>query len=85
MRQALLKRGLPLKHYRDNGPAFRSHHMEKIIASLGHRPGPLIFQGRGKIEKFFRTLRSQFFPGFKCETLRNINKVLKCWVRDVYH
>ncbi|CAO0824522.1 hypothetical protein DFAR_680012 [Desulfarculales bacterium] len=35
MRQALLKRGLPLKHYRDNGPAFRSHHLEKITASLG--------------------------------------------------
>ncbi|CAO0821884.1 hypothetical protein DFAR_2710014 [Desulfarculales bacterium] len=29
MRQALLKRGLPLKLYLDNGPAFRSHHLEE--------------------------------------------------------
>ncbi|CAO0822681.1 hypothetical protein DFAR_3220012 [Desulfarculales bacterium] len=41
MRQALLKRGLSLKLYIDNGPAFHSHHLEKITASLGHRPGPL--------------------------------------------
>ncbi|CAO0819725.1 hypothetical protein DFAR_1100019 [Desulfarculales bacterium] len=26
-------------------------------------------QGRGKIEKFFRIVRSQLLPGFKCDTL----------------
>ncbi|CAO0821321.1 hypothetical protein DFAR_2240004 [Desulfarculales bacterium] len=30
-------------------------------------------QGRGKIEKFFRTVRSQLFPGFKGDILRDIN------------
>ncbi|CAO0820399.1 hypothetical protein DFAR_3990046 [Desulfarculales bacterium] len=37
---------------------------------------PYVPQGRGKIEKFFRTIRSQFLPGFKSDTLRNINKAL---------
>ncbi|CAO0822988.1 hypothetical protein DFAR_3400007 [Desulfarculales bacterium] len=41
MRQALLKRGLPLKLYLDNGPAFRSHYLEETTASLDIRPGPL--------------------------------------------
>ncbi|CAO0822675.1 hypothetical protein DFAR_3220006 [Desulfarculales bacterium] len=36
LRQALLKQGLPRKLYLDNGPAFRSHHLEEINASL-HR------------------------------------------------
>ncbi|CAO0824829.1 hypothetical protein DFAR_950003 [Desulfarculales bacterium] len=35
LRQALLKRGLSRKLYLDNGPAFRSHHLEEITASLG--------------------------------------------------
>ncbi|CAO0821961.1 hypothetical protein DFAR_2740026 [Desulfarculales bacterium] len=42
-------------------------------------------QGRGKIEKFFRTARSQFLPDFKGDTLRDINEALECWIRDVYH
>ncbi|CAO0824132.1 transposase [Desulfarculales bacterium] len=88
LRQALLKLGLPRKLYLDNGPAFRSHHLGKITASLGialiHSP-PYVPQGKGKIEKFFRTVRSQFLPGFKGDTLRDINEALECWVRDVYH
>jgi transposase InsO family protein len=35
LEQALLKRGLPRKLYLDNGPAFRSKHLEDITASLG--------------------------------------------------
>ncbi|CAO0822241.1 hypothetical protein DFAR_2910015 [Desulfarculales bacterium] len=67
---------------------FRSHHLEEITASLGitmvHSP-PYVPQGRGKLEKFFRTVRSQVFPGFKGNTLRDINEALECWIRDVYH
>ncbi|CAO0822021.1 hypothetical protein DFAR_2770042 [Desulfarculales bacterium] len=42
-------------------------------------------QGRGKVERFFCTVRSQFFPGFKNDTLRDINEALEYWIRDVYH
>ena len=34
LEDALSKRGLPRKLYVDNGPAFRSHHLEYITASL---------------------------------------------------
>ncbi|CAO0821427.1 transposase [Desulfarculales bacterium] len=42
-------------------------------------------QGRDKIERFFRTVRSQFLPGFKGDTLRDIKEALECWIMDVYH
>ncbi|CAO0823965.1 transposase [Desulfarculales bacterium] len=88
LRQALLKRGLSRKLYFDNGPAFRPHHLGEITASLGIalvQSSPYVPQGRGKIEKFFCTARSQLLPRFMGDTLRDINEALECWIRDVYH
>jgi transposase InsO family protein len=87
-RQALLKRGLPRKLYVDNAACFRSKHLEHITASLGiglihstpYRP-----QGRGKIERWFRTVRDQFLQGFGGHTLEELNLGLECWIRDIYH
>jgi putative transposase len=53
LEQALLKRGLPRKLYVDNGPAFRSRHLEQVTASLGIaliHSKPYKPQGRGKID-----------------------------------
>ena len=88
LRQALLTRGLPRKLYVDNGPAFRSMHLQQICASLGIalvHSKPYVPQGRGKIERFFRTTRSDFLPGFRGNTLDDLNETLDAWVRDVYH
>jgi transposase InsO family protein len=88
LRQALLKRGLPRKLYVDNGPAFRSKHLQEIAASLGIaliHSRPYKPQGRGKIERWFRTVRTQFLSGFKGKTLEDLNEALQCWIRDVYH
>ncbi len=63
LRKALRKRGLPRKLYVDNGPAFRSHHLSHATASLGVvliHSKPYQPQGRGKIERFLRTVRAQF-------------------------
>jgi len=63
LRKALSKRGLPRKIYVDNGPNFRSHHLAHITASLGIalvHSRPYKPEGRGKIERWFKTLRSQF-------------------------
>jgi putative transposase len=87
LRQALLKRGLPRKLYVDNGPAFRSKHLEEITASLGIalvHSQPYKPQGRGKIERWFRTIRTQFLPGFRGRTLHDLNEALDCWIRDIY-
>jgi putative transposase len=88
LRQALLKRGLPRKLYVDNGPAFRSKHLEEITASLGialAHSQPYMPQGRGKIERWFRTIRTQFLPGFRGHTIQELNEALDCWIRDIYH
>ncbi len=87
-RQALLFRGMPRKLYVDNGAAFRSRHLERICASLGialvHTP-PYTPQGRGKIERFFRTVRSQFLPCFHGKTIEELNISLDFWIREDYH
>lgn len=85
---ALAKRGLPRKLYVDNGAAFRSRHLEYISASLAIaliHSKPYTPQGRGKIERFFRTVRGQFLPGFKGQTLNELNEAFDCWLTDIYH
>jgi transposase InsO family protein len=85
---ALAKRGLPRKLYVDNGAAFRSKHLEYITASLGItlvHSKPYQPQGRGKIERFFLTVRSQMLAGFKGQTLDELNAAFRLWLNDVYH
>lgn len=88
LKKALLKRGLPRKLYVDNGPAFRSRHLQHITASLGValvHSQPYQPQGRGKIERWFYTVQTQFLPGFKGQSLKELNLALDCWIRDLYH
>lgn len=87
-RSALTTRGLPRKLYVDNGSAFRSRHLEKVCACLGiaitHTP-PYTPQGRGKIERFFRTVRSQLLSTFAGQTLEDLNQALEHWIQQDYH
>lgn len=87
-RKAMLTRGMPRKLYVDNGAAFRSRHLERICASLGitliHTP-PYTPQGRGKIERFFRTVRAQLLPSYRGEKLDDLNAALNLWVDEDYH
>ena len=88
LEKALLKRGLPRKLYVDNGPAFRSLHLEHIAASLGIaliHSRPYKPQGRGKIERFFKTVREAFLTGFQGKTLDDLNMAFDAWLTDTYH
>lgn len=86
--QALSKRGLPRKLYVDNGSAFRSRQFAHTAAALGialiharpYRP-----QGKGKIERFFRTVRSQFLPSFAGQNLDELNRAFALWLTEIYH
>ena len=85
---ALAKRGLPRKLYVDNGAAFRSRHLEYISASLAIaliHSKPYQPQGRGKIERFFRTVRGQFLTGFRGQTLYELNEAFDGWLSNIYH
>lgn len=86
--KALSKRGLPRKLYVDNGPAFSTQVLRHAMASLGIalvHSKPYEPEGRGKIERFFRTVRGQLLitvpDGLSLEEL---NKRLKSWI-DEYH
>ena len=85
---ALATRGLPRKLYVDNGAAFRSKHLEYITASLGIsliHAKPYSPQGKGKIERWFKTVRSSFLPMFKGSGLIELNEALTLWVTESYH
>ena len=88
LRCALLKRGLPRKLYVDNGPAFRSKLLHEITASLGIaivHSKPFRPQGRGKVERFFLTVRGQFLSTFQGNSLQELNTQLDHWITTVYH
>jgi transposase InsO family protein len=83
LEQALAQRGLPRKLYVDNGSAFRSHHLAQICASLGIaliHARPYKPQGKGKIERFLRTVRSDFLSGFQGGTLDDLNQAFEHWL-----
>jgi len=86
--KALLKRGLPRKLYVDNGAAYRSKHLEHITASLGIaliHARPYKPEGKGKIERFFRTVRMQFLAEVDQTSLDELNGAFDLWVKQVYH
>jgi len=99
---ALAARGVPGSCYVDNGSAYVDAWLLRACGKLGirlvhstpHRP-----QGRGKIERFFRTVRDQFLvevtdtsaadlAGKQLSTaaaLLELNGLFTAWVESVYH
>lgn len=86
---ALQKRGLPRKLYVDNGPTFRSVQLGYATASLGialvhskpYRP-----EGRGKIERWFHTVRTSFLSAISDGlTIDGLNKRFDDWLAEQYH
>jgi putative transposase len=90
-KHALLRRGLPQRLYVDNGANFRSQHLALICAKLGIaliHARPYQPQGKGKQERWFRTVRSQLLPTLTPADLRGLealNRRLWAWVEGEYH
>jgi putative transposase len=96
LRPALAVRGVPESAYVDNGSAFVDAWLLRACAVLGiklvhSRPGRP--QGRGKIERFFRTVRGQFLAeitgqdgtGTAVTDLAELNRLFDAWVQAGYH
>lgn len=91
LRAGIASRGVPRSIYVDNGSPFVSAQLERACAKLGirlihSRPGEPA--GRGKIERFFRTVRD----GFEVEAvlatiadLGELNRLFGAWVEQIYH
>jgi transposase InsO family protein len=90
-KQALLRRGLPARLYVDNGANFRSHHLALVCAKLGIaliHARPYQPQGKGKLERWFRTARAQLLGGLSSAdtaSLEALNRKLWAWVEGEYH
>ena len=87
---AIFKRGVPKAMYVDNGSNYASHEMHLACCRIGlvllHTP---VRDGaaKGKIERFFRTVRDQFLIRNLNEItiLEELNDQFRAWVEDDYH
>lgn len=88
---AVRRRGLPKRLYVDNGAAFRSKQLAIVCAKLGIaliHAKPYTPQGKGKMERWFRTVRMQLLPLLSAEqqsSLDSLNRALATWVEGEYH
>jgi putative transposase len=92
--------GIPAQFYTDNGPDFPSSHLEQVAAALQMA---LVFswpgqpRGRGKRERFFRTVEQMLLPrlpgfvgdngkiGGTCLSLTALDTHFQTWLLEDYH
>jgi len=90
-KQALLRRGIPQRLYVDNGANYRSQQLALVCAKLGValiHARPYQPAGKGKIERWFRTVRSQLLSRLTPQdtaSLEALNRRLWAWVEGEYH
>lgn len=91
LEQAIRRRGIPERLYVDNGSAFRSHQLALVCAKLGItliHARAYMPQGKGKIERWFRTVRMQLLPRLRdtdLQSLGALNRRLWAFVEGEYH
>jgi transposase InsO family protein len=91
LKQALLRRGVPIRLVVDNGAAYRAATLQGICARLGIQ---LVFcrpyrpEGKGKLERWHRTCRAQFLDELDerhITSMADLNARLWAWLEQVYH
>jgi putative transposase len=91
LKQGVMRRGIPLRIFVDNGAVYRSHHLSLVCARLGVtliHARPYQPAGKGKQERFFRTVRMQLLPTLgeaDLGSLDALNRRLWAWVEGEYH
>ncbi|MGB3230453.1 MAG: DDE-type integrase/transposase/recombinase, partial [Mycobacterium sp.] len=92
LHDAVKTHGCPRKLYCDNGSAYSSHQLAWSAAVLDirlvhSRPGKP--QGRGKIERWNRTVRDQFLVEIEAaggvRSLDDLNRLFTAWLHQHYH
>jgi len=91
LKQAILKRGLPSRLVIDNGAAYRAATLQAICARLEIRLvycRPYTPEGKGKLERWHRTLRAGFLNELDMDRVRDLfdlNARLWAWLDELYH
>jgi putative transposase len=92
LRWAAAEHGAPREIYVDNGPCYADGWLRRACGMLGIRlvhSRPYRPQGRGKIERWFATVRSQFLPELTPAALEGLdlaglNQLLRAWISEDY-
>ena len=90
-KEAVLRRGIPKMLYTDNGKIYRSTQFEYICASLGTsliHAEPFSPHSKGKIERFFHTVRMRFLSTIDPTSIKSIdelNMMFFKWLEDDYN
>jgi putative transposase len=91
LKDGLLRRGIPKMIYVDNGKIYHAEQLHLACASLGitlTHTQPYDPQSKGKIERFFSTVRKRFYPLLfekPPQTLEELNARFLRWLEEDYH
>ena len=89
LRSGLMARGVPEAILVDRGSAFVSSQLLRACAVLGVKlihASPRAASTKGKIERFFRTVRDQFLVEIDDGVeLAELNRLFSAWLEVVYH
>jgi putative transposase len=89
LRSGLMSRGVPMSILVDRGSAFVSSQLLRACAVLGVKlihASPRAATTKGKIERFFRTVRDQFLVEVDDGVeLVELNRLFSAWLEVVYH
>jgi len=89
LKEAFLAYGIPKRLYVDNGPSFSSALLARSCAMAGIsliHSKPYDSPSRGKVERFFRTVRDRFLSGVQEGiSLEDLNEAFWLWLKEDYH
>jgi len=93
LKQAVMRRGVPLKLYTDNGGPFISKYLRIVCASLSIKlihAKPYHAWSKGKVERVIRTIQRSYEDGLKIQgqqvhSLEELNAGLSHWIQAGYH
>jgi putative transposase len=93
LKEAVQRRGVPVKLYTDQGKPFVNQHARVVCANLGVRllhAKPYHAWSKGKVERVIQTIQSGFestlsITGNQAASLEELNAKLSCWIQITYH
>lgn len=90
LKEAFLAYGIPKRLYCDNSSTFSSDLLTRSCAQAGIsliHSKPYDSPSRGKVERFFRSVRQRFLSTLRQSalTLEELNDAFALWLKDDYH
>jgi len=89
LREAVVTYGIPSKLYLDNGRNFCADDLQLACAAMKCaliHTTPYYPEAKGKIERFFRTVRDGFLAGLRpASSLDVLNQTFHAWLHDQYN